>query len=879
MPRPPRLLLGLVIVAVLQAALGASECGARELLGKGAPAIDLGGAIEGLECPGFAEDRRCCDALPAQKVLAFLQYAVQHDRDTLAAFEPTIAETERALAAGAADECSPVFEMLIRPRLSVLPSMIQRSLGALNSVEHLVMSGLCAYCFAEEEGSTFRVTQNDGPAARQLSGLALSVHATQQRLQDTDAEMLALEEGKVCVPKYLAELWTGSVAGSRVASTQEGLESADGSANAEAFMGSVEAIARLRRWPHERRRLSSSFHAEALEHFDDDFFEIAERLLSFLVGPVARIVHQLQLLTLTFGGRYHRSSSRPVARLLWGAGAGAARTLEHSAGEAAIEASRAPLSSASSVRDVGDDGDHGSRFGMVVLISNRTEEGVVQGLLQRLEGPRTLFLEDVCGDAFESLGAGCHGGGLQQSRCLTPVYAAAIAQGATADGQPVERLPRAAWRRHGTTRSIAHSASVLAASYWGEDCVAWLADFRPSSACPGAPTLAEAFAAGIPGAKLELVREPAKLLGLPTSAEGIRAEPPDAAHLAAQASDMLADTPLATRLAEYLEFHRRGVAALASDADSDIPVLVYSCQPYAQCGGHGDRLNGIVTAFMLAVLTRRLFLIDSESPLPLQLLLTPRLVDWRVRGGLFATAFLRHHSYHDKRRQFDTDLGRLASYPERVLVLTLNYRMLRMLFEAPALHLQAAELGLPLRAPPFLVAEIFDVLFAPSPALRQELAALRHSVGNPEDGRFIAVHLRTGDVAWDPARHGKTELSSFLACALKAEQELGLPADTPWLLATDSAEVAQVAASSAEAASGKLRVPGGLGRIHIDRSDMGDVLEGVSANYAEWLLFGHAAAVVLSRSFFGETAAEVGRVPFAYFAPGGGCVRTELSSS
>ena len=28
---------------------------------------------------------------------------------------------------------------------------------------------------------------------------------------------------------------------------------------------------------------------------------------------------------------------------------------------------------------------------------------------------------------------------------------------------------------------------------------------------------------------------------------------------------------------------------------------VYSCQPYAQCGGHGDRLNGIITVFLLAV--------------------------------------------------------------------------------------------------------------------------------------------------------------------------------------------------------------------------------------------------------------------------------------
>jgi len=330
-----------------------------------------------------------------------------------------------------------------------------------------------------------------------------------------------------------------------------------------------------------------------------------------------------------------------------------------------------------------------------------------------------------------------------------------------------------------------------------------------------------------------------------------------------------------------VDLHRKGVAALAEGAGADVRVLVYSCQPFAQCGGHGDRLNGIVTAFLLAVLTRRVFLVDSESPLPLHMFLAPRTVDWRVRGSALATAGWRQRSYHDKRRHFEADIGRLAASPDPLLVLAMNYRMLRSLFEAPELRPAAAALGLPEHVPPFFVAEVFDALFVPSPGLRREIGRLREALGGLEDGRFVAVHLRTGDVAWDPARHGKAELQGFLACARQAEAELGLPGgpETPWLLATDSAEVAEAAAALPEALAGKLRVPGGGGRVHIDRSDMGEVIEGVSANYAEWWLFGRAAAVVLSRSFFGETAAEVGRVQFAYFAPGGSCVRVDLSSS
>mmetsp|Transcript_99456 Transcript_99456/g.280655 ORF Transcript_99456/g.280655 Transcript_99456/m.280655 type:complete len:336 (+) Transcript_99456:2-1009(+) len=333
---------------------------------------------------------------------------------------------------------------------------------------------------------------------------------------------------------------------------------------------------------------------------------------------------------------------------------------------------------------------------------------------------------------------------------------------------------------------------------------------------------------------------------------------------------------------------RRGGVALKrrrGDANHgkapDVRVLVYNCQPFAQCGGHGDRVNGVVTAFMLAVLTRRVFLLDSESPVPLQLLLSPKLIDWRVRGSVLATAGLRHRAYHDKRREFEADIDRLAHDPAPVLVLSGNYRMLRSLFEAPSLRGAAVELGLPARAPAFLVAEVFDVLFTPAPALGREILMLRERAGGLEDGQFIAIHLRTGDVSWDPARHGKAELGSFLDCAREAEGELRLSTafDMPWLLATDSAEVARVASELPEAVDGKLRIPGAVGRIHIDRSEFAEVVEGAVANYAEWILFGRAAAVVLSRSFFGETAAEIGRVRHTYFAPGGACIRMDLSSS
>eukprot|EP00928_Gymnodinium_smaydae_P013490 TRINITY_DN14918_c0_g1_i2.p1 TRINITY_DN14918_c0_g1~~TRINITY_DN14918_c0_g1_i2.p1 ORF type:complete len:560 (-),score=129.88 TRINITY_DN14918_c0_g1_i2:235-1914(-) len=550
-----------------------------------------------------------------------------------------------------------------------------------------------------------------------------------------------------------------------------------------------------------------------------------------------------------------------------------------------------------------DEEDPGSAFGVIVLISNRTAADMVNHMLELLEGPRTLFLEDTCGSALEALGYGCHGGGAQQDRCLRPAHATRLA--AFTASWDAKRRPHVAWRRHASTRSIAHVAWELASSIWGAHCTAYVMDLRPAEACPenSRVPLSEAISK-VPGASLQIVGAPETLLGLDTSPEPLL----DPEARAAVDAELSAESrepwrwqtegdrvTFAERLEAYAAMHQRGVEALAASRAAGEPppegvrVLVYVCQSFGQCGGLGDRVNGIATAFMLAILTDRVFLIDSESPLPLQTLLAPNKVDWRVRGNIGALAALRHHSFHDKRRQFEADVGRLATYGDQVLVLSKNYRMLRTLFEAPALRGAAEAVGLPVQAPPFLLADLFDFLFRPAPVLALGLGVLRSWLGDLEDRRFVAIHLRTGDIAWDPGRHGKEELPVFLGCAAMAEAALrdaGLAGDAdadpeglPWLLATDSIAVAEAALELPEAKSGKLRVPGELGRIHVDRSEMGDVLRGTAANYAEWLLFGRAAAVVLSRSFFGETAAEIGRVGHAYFAPGGACVRVELSSS
>lgn len=59
------------------------------------------------------------------------------------------------------------------------------------------------------------------------------------------------------------------------------------------------------------------------------------------------------------------------------------------------------------------------------------------------------------------------------------------------------------------------------------------------------------------------------------------------------------------------------------------PLLVWTCPP-TQCAGSGDRMRGILTTYMLAAATRRVFLLDWVVPAALTAALHPASVDWTL---------------------------------------------------------------------------------------------------------------------------------------------------------------------------------------------------------------------------------------------------------
>ena len=214
------------------------------------------------------------------------------------------------------------------------------------------------------------------------------------------------------------------------------------------------------------------------------------------------------------------------------------------------------------------------------------------------------------------------------------------------------------------------------------------------------------------------------------------------------------------------------------------------------------------------------------------------------------------------------------------------------------LQKQAEQMNL--RQAPHLAARLWDTLFQPTTMLQTRMQQAAEHLGiaphDDQDGTialpwtargqlgFLGIHFRAGNESarlwWDPSRHALSSLPDFLQCAAWAEKELGLPLSTPWFLSTDTISALEAPEVQSLRASGKVRVldgEDGWKLAHVDRSHANLGLQGFVDSYAAYLLLASAQVLILSRSFFGETAAEIGAVPHVYFAEG--CVQTDMRSS
>ena len=177
--------------------------------------------------------------------------------------------------------------------------------------------------------------------------------------------------------------------------------------------------------------------------------------------------------------------------------------------------------------------------------------------------------------------------------------------------------------------------------------------------------------------------------------------------------------------------------------------MVYACNHWELCGGLGNRINGMLTVFILAVLTNRSFFIELEYPVPVEAFFLPRRradgeysLDWRVK--LMSGAASHSLNYIADMESFFHDLDWIADSTIPVLFVSLNTRELSGIIQHPRFRGLAQELGL--ASMPYLLNQVWNLLFEPTRLVYDRLATvyepLRGSSDHAQEGSGALARIR-----------------------------------------------------------------------------------------------------------------------------------------
>ena len=295
------------------------------------------------------------------------------------------------------------------------------------------------------------------------------------------------------------------------------------------------------------------------------------------------------------------------------------------------------------------------------------------------------------------------------------------------------------------------------------------------------------------------------------------------------------------------------------DGFSDTKAVVWKCD--GSCGGLGDRQRGILTSFMLALVTDRAFFIQNEAPVPLRHyfhVANPSL-HWTFEESQLEGKTVLHENFmNDVPSIGDYASGNLSHYEAFEFVIQANnfwqpFNILRN----PGLSGWARKLRK--YDDHVLAGCLLNYLLVPARDMQATLQEVRQSVAGHKN-RLLAVQIRTGD----SQNKNLTVLTEFIQLFQTCVQKLKRSSEAPLevFLTTDSDE-ALVAFKSAY--PHLLTFPGDI--YHVD----GPFGKPVNAKAAfrklalDQLMISQADELLISRSGFSEYAAVRGFKP--YYTP------------
>ncbi|CAF1338308.1 unnamed protein product [Rotaria sordida] len=291
-------------------------------------------------------------------------------------------------------------------------------------------------------------------------------------------------------------------------------------------------------------------------------------------------------------------------------------------------------------------------------------------------------------------------------------------------------------------------------------------------------------------------------------------------------------------------------------------TIIYSCTSF--CGGWGDRLRGIISAYILALLTDRHFMIDMNYPCDILKVVEPNFVNW---------TYVKHNKSKNRTRLYintmpswqkayrnnisnmikSNDFVKVWSSYDDIFISANSDYMTPALHNIYMLNKTQQLLGqMPISqaTTQIFVAFLFELLFKPSIAVRNRVDSI---LINSRHRHLICLHIRIGknptnplDVAFTARENTTKSMIDFV---------------DNYLL-NKSSSLIFVTSDSSQAVSDILRhypnssmsIVGPI--LHIDRFDRRSptICDGFVKVIADFYLLGECQTLLLSTSGFSSWA-------------------------
>jgi len=335
---------------------------------------------------------------------------------------------------------------------------------------------------------------------------------------------------------------------------------------------------------------------------------------------------------------------------------------------------------------------------------------------------------------------------------------------------------------------------------------------------------------------------------------------------------------------KYANFH---AVSLRENRNSQ-KFLVYACSK--TCGGVGDRISGMISAFYVAVALNRVFFIKHEQPFQLNLTLKPNHINWKFEGlALHPRAVERTINMIDAtRKEKVNEISRAHIADVDVIYLHVNRYSLGMctwlssksvasrglcgsMYQIHSKDAVSRKLNLQLASSSLHFA--FHALFEFTEIAKDRFESVARELSLFDDNNkiipYVALHARIGgdtstsrrNIGWsDPPRHSLSDAKTFVSCAasiVDRKHLVHVARETPIVVITDNDNFKKMAAKF----DGRVR-SSQITLFHPDKSKYStkgtDLLQQATTDlFADLMLLSRAAYLVGSQSSFSGLASSI----------------------